>query len=458
MGEQKMIAEQTLDGATHEQSKPVKSDYVSFTDLPPTARMWRRTKSLTVRLQACAIFLSLVGLAFGLKSYFHIEHEFGHAASAPFMTDMYVQLGAAIVVNLLVAYIMYKICTHPIQELTTAMNDLTNNKLDVRVPYISRHNEIGSMARRVEVFKKSAIEKQEMEMRQADEERQAEKDKKRMMNELAEEFESSVGDVVKSLHETMSQFDAMSKTLSIVVEETNRKAEAASTATDNTSQNMQNVASATEQLNTSIEQVNDKTNLSTQTVQTAVEEATSANQRVEDLAGAMDEISGITTIIQNIAEQTNLLALNATIEAARAGEAGKGFAVVASEVKTLANETSSATEKISSKIAHLQSESKEVVEVIRKNADTIQSLEEITTAITEAIDHERAAIGEISRSVQETTRLTTDVSENIQGVSEATTQTESASKDVAKAVTYLKEQTTTLDESIASFLQQIRSA
>src|SRR3546814_19861251 len=97
----------------------------------------------------------------------------------------------------------------------------------------------------------------------------------------------------------------------------------------------------------------------------ATEEAERGDSRIQALAATAQQIGDVITLIQDIAEQTNLLALNATIEAARAGEAGKGFAVVASEVKSLASQTARATEEIRSQIEEIQSASREAGETIK---------------------------------------------------------------------------------------------
>ncbi len=86
----------------------------------------------------------------------------------------------------------------------------------------------------------------------------------------------------------------------------------------------------------------------------ATERAAATNETVQKLGTSSQEIGDVIKVITSIAEQTNLLALNATIEAARAGEAGKGFAVVASEVKELAQETAKATEDIARRVEAIQ--------------------------------------------------------------------------------------------------------
>src|SRR6185295_7574515 len=101
----------------------------------------------------------------------------------------------------------------------------------------------------------------------------------------------------------------------------------------------------------------------------AVQVAKAANTTMAKLGSSSSEVGEIVKVITSIAEQTNLLALNATIEAARAGEAGKGFAVVASEVKDLAQETAKATEEISSRIQTIQTDTSAAVEAIARIAE-----------------------------------------------------------------------------------------
>ena len=122
-------------------------------------------------------------------------------------------------------------------------------------------------------------------------------------------------------------------------------------------------------------------------------------------------------LINTIAGQTNFLALNATIEAARASEAGGGFAVVTSEVKALAEQTSKATGEIGQQTLAIQQATKECVGSIEEIGATIASLNEITTTVAAAVEGQGGATAEIARNVQEAARGTYRVSSNIGGVS-----------------------------------------
>jgi methyl-accepting chemotaxis protein len=190
-----------------------------------------------------------------------------------------------------------------------------------------------------------------------------------------------------------------------------------------------------------------------------------AAQSVEDAAGqvtglsdAADQIGDVLALIQDIAEQTNLLALNATIEAARAGEAGKGFAVVASEVKSLATQTQKATEQIRQQIEGVQSESKTAVGAISGIREVIAQVTEISQSIAAAIEQQTAATSEIARNAQQAAAGTHEVSSSVQGVSEASQQASAASTELLASSNSLAEQGEALRERMKSFIEKVRAA
>lgn len=168
---------------------------------------------------------------------------------------------------------------------------------------------------------------------------------------------------------------------------------------EDSSSNVQMVAAATEELSASISEISNQVS---HTAVSAHETATIVQQtslQVARLSEAADKIGQIVDMIRGIAEQTNLLALNATIEAARAGEAGKGFAVVASEVKNLAGKTSEATKEIIAQVETIQTETKQTVDGIDAIVSKIADVQERSASVAAAVEQQQAATAEISRSV-----------------------------------------------------------
>jgi len=194
--------------------------------------------------------------------------------------------------------------------------------------------------------------------------------------------------------------DALLEQIDTAIGGVAQSAQQANKQSDDTATRVQSVAAAAEQFAGSANEIAQSMVRSTQDVQAAIEEAGSADTSTNKLTELAGSMSGIVDVINQIASQINLLALNATIEAARAGEAGRGFSVVASEVKSLANQVSKATEQISSEITAVQNVSQDVVERLNGINTRVQSVHESVTGVAAAVDEQTATTRDITSSLQ----------------------------------------------------------
>ncbi len=345
----------------------------------------------------------------------------------------------------------------PILALNGVMERLSNHDLTVTVDGADRQDEIGSMARAVVVFKDNALERERIAAEQA-EERLVKEQRANRLVELTRNFEDKVGQLVQSLSSAATEMQSTAQDMSGTAEKTNRQAMTVATAADQTSANVQTVSTATEELAASIKEIGRQVAQSSEMAGRAVEDAKRTDTTVQALATGAQKIGEVISLINDIASQTNLLALNATIEAARAGEHGKGFAIVASEVKSLANQTAKATEEISGQVTQIQVATKEAVTAIQGIGTMIGDINAIAAAIAAAVEQQGAATQEIARNVQQAAQGTQGVSANISGVNEAARDTDTAAQQVLQSAAELSRHSNDLSREVDTFLADVKVA
>ncbi|CAN5530302.1 methyl-accepting chemotaxis protein [soil metagenome] len=346
----------------------------------------------------------------------------------------------------------------PIRALETAMRAIAAGNHTVEIPGAGRKDEIGSMAGAVAIFKDGLIETDRL---RAEQERQRERtqiDRRDSMNALAARFESGVGGVVDAVGSAAGELRTTAQSMAATAGEATRQTAAVAAASEEATQSAQAVAAAIEELNASISQISQQVNESAKVAGDAVNQANNTNSEVQSLDIAAQKIGDVVKLISEIAAQTNLLALNATIEAARAGDAGRGFAIVASEVKALATQTSKATEEISAQVSAIQNATKLSVDSIQGITSTIGRVSEIAGAIAAAVEEQGAATLEIARNVADAARGTGEVSENIAGVNAAARETGAAASRVVESAANLSRNGEDLKTQVDAFLREVRAA
>jgi methyl-accepting chemotaxis protein len=366
--------------------------------------------------------------------------------------------GVILLLMLVVSIFVARSVTGPLRRMTAAMNDLASGNLAVEVPGVGRGDEVGEMAKAVEIFKSNAVARQSLEIEQRAAETRAVASRKSDMNKMADDFEAAVGRIVETVSSASGQLEVSAGTLTATAERAQELTTAVAAASEEASTNVQSVASATEEMASSVTEISRQVQESARMANDAVDQARVTNDRVSELSKAATRIGDVVELINTIAGQTNLLALNATIEAARAGEAGRGFAVVASEVKALAEQTAKATGEIGQQISGIQAATQESVNAIQAISGTIEKLSEISSTIAAAVEEQGAATQEISRNVQQASMGTQQVSSNIGDVQRGASETGSASSQVLAAAQSLSGDSNRLKLEVGRFLDSVRAA
>ena len=276
------------------------------------------------------------------------------------------------------------------------------------------------------------------------------------MQQMATDFEGHVMEIIASIGAAAAQNSTLADVLIKNADETQSMSTTVAAAAEQATVNVEMVAAAAEELSSSVEEINRQVTTSSQKTSDAKNGADSASQTIQQLSEASDKIGEVVKLISDIAEQTNLLALNATIEAARAGEAGKGFAVVASEVKSLANQTSDATSDIGQQISNIQQRTDSSVEAVNGISELIITINEIASMIAAATEQQSSATVEISRNIQEASEGTRNVSQTIGGVSMNAQQTLESAREMIEGADQMSQQIARLEQQSQAFLQQIR--
>ncbi|MEP3496825.1 MAG: methyl-accepting chemotaxis protein, partial [Lentilitoribacter sp.] len=350
-----------------------------------------------------------------------------------------------IILGLLAAAVLVLALRSPIRRLVAAMGDVANGDLNTEIADKTRPDEIGEMARALDIFKMSAIEKVRLEEEGEEVRTQTEQERKR--NEELKEMEAqkladaidalargltqlSEGDLtanistpfegeldrlrtdfntsVVKLSETMGRITDVSVTLkdnsgeiSNATNELSQRTETQAASLEETSAALDEITATVRETSERAKEASDKAKDARQDTEHSSEVVSNAVAAMEGIEKASSDITNIINVIDEIAFQTNLLALNAGVEAARAGEAGKGFAVVAQEVRELAQRSAGAAKEIKELINKSGAEVSNGVQLVQQTGEALAKISEHVTEIDTRIETISQGAAEQLAGIQE---------------------------------------------------------
>lgn len=359
-----------------------------------------------------------------------------------------------------------------LSDLAGRMTRLSSGELAADTEASNRRDEIGEMNRAMIVFhhagvrlerlsheqSKRARERLEEQTRLQEQQEEARLERERTLRQIADKFERKVADIVGHVASASSQLQSTASSMAA-------SADQASTRTSGVTVHMQEAnigataaAAASDEFAMSIGEVSRQAASSAELARKASTSTHEADATIAKLSQSAEQVEHIVELIQTIAQRTNLLALNASIEAARGGETGRGFAVVASEVKELAMQTSRATEEVALQIRDMQETTGASVAALRSIASEVAELESVAVSIAGAVDQQSYAGQDLARSVEIAARGTEQVSGHIQEVQELSTSTGEAASQVLQSATALEQQAATLRSQVNGFLEEVRAS
>ncbi len=363
----------------------------------------------------------------------------------------------AVLAAAILGFVLHRLFARPITQITDAIRRLADGDVSVTIPCTEWREEIGAISRALTIFQTTVVEAARLREEQQAISKRSEDERADLMRTMAKRFEDVVGSVVSDVTNLATQMQGSAESLLGHAESTTAGVRTVAGVTKQASTTMQEVVLGTQRLSDAVGDINGRMARSTSIAQQAVAEADRTTASIRSLEQSAQEVETVISLISGIARQTNLLALNATIEAARAGEAGRGFSVVASEVKGLADETGRATVQIRQRIESIRFAATDAGDAISRISQTIADMAQATHGMSGVLESQGAATTEMMHGTQASAHLTADVSSQLESVSEGAAMTRRAATGLLASAQGLARQSSVLSEEARRFVGSVRA-
>ena len=371
---------------------------------------------------------------------------------------LWVLIGGTLATVASALLLAHRVVARPLERLAGVMREIVEGHLDAPIEGLRRGDEVGTMARAVLVFRDNGVALREAQQLRGRAREQAAAEKRAMLDRLAANFEAKILGVTGALAQSAAALDHSARSMSGLADESGRYAQAAVSAAAETTQVASTVGQAIDELSMAMHDIDAQLANAGGVVDEATRRADAAVASAGGLTPAVTEIEKVAGMVNAIARQTNLLALNATIEAARAGEAGRGFAIVAQEVKTLATRTTQALANIQNHTGSVSGIIGDVRNATESMSTVVAQIDEVARAITESVKLQNLATRRIAESVEGGAKRARDVSETIEGVSGFASRTRAGAQQILQAAADLNREASALQNEAQDFIASVRAA
>jgi methyl-accepting chemotaxis protein len=362
--------------------------------------------------------------------------------------------GVLIMVGAFAVFVSGRI-SQSLQAMTSAMRRLADGDLATALPAIKGRDELADMAAALTIFRDAMVEADQLRAQQSEADRHAEANSQKVMVSLAERIRTSVGVIVDGLKSLSTSAHASTVQMKRNSEKSSARIAQALAELNVASGDVSTVATAVTDLSASIGQISAQTRRTAQSRAAAMAAGQAAHEVADNLTLATRSIGDISNLISAIASQTNLLALNATIEAARAGEAGRGFAIVASEVKMLAEQTAKATQDINHQVEGIRATTASVVAAISEINGAVDEVSQCTSSIESAVEEQSSATDRINHNVQRAATGTRGVIGGIADLPAMAHEIEDAAGSLSNVMAEFGDQAQMLSNEIERLLKEL---